>query len=225
MADLKEMLGLAETLVKIAAIILAGLWTYLLFVRKRLGVPRINIELKTSDFRLPNGRRLIHAEIAVINIGDVILRTNSAELRLRQVAPIPEKVEELAEDGYDPVEAPRTEIDWPLIAGREWDLEGRPILELEPGEQEPLHADFVIEDSISIIEFYFYLANPAKKRKGLGWTLTRMQELSQEDSAMSEKKTTESGLRSQQQEKQQRQQPQQKPQQQQQQKQQQKRTS
>lgn len=216
----KGIVDLAGELIKSVAIILGGFWTYRLFVRQRLGVPRVNIELATYAFSLPDDVRVIHAAVEIVNVGSVILRSKYAELRLRQVVPAPESVIDSAVQGYDPVNPTRTEVEWPLIAGREWNWKAP--LEIEPGERDSLHADFIIDTVVQVAEFYFFLSNPSKRRRGLGWTLTKVQELNEEKEPMSESTSKKASFRSGQQEKQQPQQqrqPQQQKQEQQQQKQ------
>ena len=36
--------------------------------------------------------------------------------------------------------------------------------EIEPGESDSLHADYIIESDIKVSEFYFYLRNARKKK-------------------------------------------------------------
>jgi len=120
-----------------------------------------------------NEGRLVHAEIVIENKGDVMLKSKSAQLRLRQVAPVPDEICGCAQQNIDPVPDGKTEIEWPCIAQRDWNWkEGE--FEVEPGESDYLHADFLIPHSISVVELYFFLANPAKSHKGLGWTRTKI---------------------------------------------------
>ena len=74
-------------------------------------------------------------------------------------------------DGLDPVKDNETEVDWPMIVGREWHFETKPI-EIEPGESDTLDADFVIYTNVTTIQLYAYVGNPTKAKPNLGWTNT-----------------------------------------------------
>jgi hypothetical protein len=116
---------------------------------------------------------LIHTEIRLKNAGSVLVRSDYAELRLRQVTPLPEELKEVVERGHDPVSEGNTEVEWPMIAGRTWKW-SKGHFEIEPGEGDSLHADYIIPVTIKTVEFYCYLSNVKKKRKGLGWALTKL---------------------------------------------------
>lgn len=164
---------LIQAIVISLGIVIGGFWTYVLFIRKRLAYPRANLELGVSDAILTKGARLVHAVVSITNTGDVLLRSDHAELRLRHVVPIPASLKDSIQIGYDPVPEDKTEIEWPLIAGREWRW-SKHDFEIEPGESDSLHADFVIHADIHAGEFYCFISNSKKRRKRLGWALTRL---------------------------------------------------
>ena len=159
-------------------IVVGGIWTYFIFVRERLSFPKVNIDLNIEDENIdhPPDKRIIHVEIQLKNIGRVILKSDYSELRLRKVVPIPEEISSIVEKGDDPVAEGRTEIEWPLIAKqREWQWKDKDF-EIEPGETDFFHADYIINSDIKVVEFYFYLANAKKRKKkqDIGWTLTKI---------------------------------------------------
>jgi hypothetical protein len=117
----KGLFDIIQSLITSAGIIVGGIWTYMVFVRQRLGFPRVTIDLSIHDTILPGSLRYVHAELKIANTGSVLLRSHRAELRLRQVVPIPECLELIIREGYDPVLTGKTEVEWPLIAGREWE--------------------------------------------------------------------------------------------------------
>jgi hypothetical protein len=169
-------------------IILAGIWTWLLFVRQRLAFPKLDIDLVITDAIVLDEARFIHAQLSLKNVGSVVLTSNRAELRIRQIAPLPDELKPGIKEGYDPVGNDRTEVEWPMIAGREWKW-NRGDFEIEPGEKDSLQADFVISTAIQVVEFYSFVGNAKKKRQGIGWTLTRIHEFQiMEDNGMAVKK-------------------------------------
>lgn len=183
----KDFSEIIQALLTSAGIIIGGIWTYLLFIRQRLHFPKVNIGLSVTDAILPNDNRLVHAEIKIENVGSVILCSDYAELRLRQVMPVPKEINTIIENGNDPVQEGNSEIVWPMLFNREWKWESK-FFEIEPGEPDSLHADYIIPEYIKVIEFYFFMANAKKKRQGLGWTLTQLHEFYLKEGKMADKK-------------------------------------
>ena len=171
----KDVFSIIQAALISVGIIVGGIWTYFLFVRQRLRFPKADIKLFITDKILPEGVRLIHAEIKVNNIGHVILELEKSELRLRQIVPIPDEIKQDIKDGVDPVPQDDSEIKWPMVTGRKWKWNNDDF-EIEPGESDSLHADYIIKSNIKIVEFYFHLSNTKKKRKKLGWSLTKIHE-------------------------------------------------
>jgi hypothetical protein len=169
-----------EALLTSAAIVVGGVWTYALFVRQRLRFPRADLELASQSYPMPARKQLVHVALRITNTGSVLLRPDYAELRLRQVLPVPEELSELPSD-VDPVPAGRAELEWPMLVGREWQW-GDGELEIEPGETDTLHADFVVEAEVRVMQLYAYVRNPSKRKQGLGWSITRMDVLAGLDS-------------------------------------------
>jgi len=175
MEFLKDLTSVIQAALTSVAIVVGAIWTYFLFVRERLLFPKIIIELIVRDIVLPVGSRIVHVEIKLSNIGHVIFKSRYAELRLRKVVPIHDEIKEDVEKGLDPVSKDRTEIEWPLVAGREWNWDKKEF-EIEPSEADSLHADYIIDSNIEVAEFYYYIENPKKRLQGIGWTLTKIHE-------------------------------------------------
>ncbi len=152
----------------IAAMIFAGSWTYLLYVRQRLGLPRAQVDIAVDHAELVTDKRLVHIAIRIVNVGTVVLRPQFAEARVRQVVPVIQAISSTFRAGYDPIPRGKEELEWPVIVGRKWS----PACEIEPGESDTLHADFVLESEIQLIQVYTFVGNPTKKRKDFGWSHT-----------------------------------------------------
>ena len=179
LSDTKTIAEIIESFVTVAALVIGGVWTYFLFVRNRLGLPQVQIAITPQEVLLPDGKRLIHAALSVKNLGNVILKSDYAELRLRSVVPLPEKINEAVKKGYDIVSEGQNRVEWPLIASREWTW-AKGEFEVEPQEEEILHCDYIIDSSVAVVEFYCFLQNRAKKK--IGWTFTLMHETDQQES-------------------------------------------
>jgi hypothetical protein len=152
----------------IAAVIIGGFWTWRLYVRQRLGLPRAEVDIAVDHAELATDKRLLHVAIRIVNVGSVVLRPELAEIRVRQVVPVVPSIASTFRRDYDPVPQGKEELEWPVIVGRKWS----PTCEIEPGESDTLHADFVLELEIKLIQIYTFVGNPIKKRKDFGWPHT-----------------------------------------------------
>ena len=169
----QDLFGLVETVLTSVAIVTAGLWAYFLFWRRRQSAPRASLTLDLTTALLPGSKRLVHVGLGVLNQGQVLLSLKYAEMRVRQVVPFPEDLVDGLERGVDPIPAGSTEMPWPMIVGREWKAPSC-VLELEPGESDSLHADFVLEEDVEVVELYAFVCNPRKKGTSIGWTKTEL---------------------------------------------------
>ena len=87
--------------------------------------------------------------------------------------PLPKELSDRLLPGIDPVGPGEAEITWPMIAGREWNWR-KGDFEIEPGESDALHADFVIPSEVETVQLYGFVRNPKKKNEGVGWTVTTL---------------------------------------------------
>jgi hypothetical protein len=162
-----------QAAVVFAGALVGGIWTWRLFVRNRLAYPRASVQLSVSHLPLVKDKsQLVHVAVSIKNTGDVLLKSSRAELRLRQVVPVPEDLAEVADGNCDPVLEGHTEIEWPCLAARNWRKEHG--FEIEPGEVDSLHADFAIPITVSVVQFYFFVSNSRKERDGIGWAHTEL---------------------------------------------------
>ena len=177
--DIRNISQAIQGLFTVLAIIVGGIWTYFIFIKNRSSHPIINLDLSYDKFEVDGNKRLIHVHLRIENNGLVLLYSKEAELRLRQVTPLPVEVIEDINQGHDPIKENEQEIWWPLEASREWSW-AKESFEIEPKESDTLHADFVIDKEIEVVQFYFHLTNSSKTKKQLGWTLTKMINLTTE---------------------------------------------
>lgn len=174
----KTIADIIQSAVTAIAIFAGGVWTYFLFVRNRLDYPKVIIKIEPHEVHLPKKKRLIHVKVNIKNVGKVILKSTNAELRLRYVVPLAPDIEIDVNNGDDPVLEGNTEVQWPMVAGRDWTWkEGE--FEIEPDEDGSLHADYIINDNISVVAFYCFIENAKKKQ--LGWSSTLIHELKKKE--------------------------------------------
>ncbi len=173
--DLGEAL---ESFATALALMLGGLWTYLAFIRQRLALPRLDVSVAVQEASLAQCL-LIRAQVSLRNSGNVVVTSDLGEIRLRQVVPPPSHIEEAVISGFDPVPADCAQIEWPMLAGREWKWK-KGEFEIEPGEADSLCADFFVPLQTQVVELYFFLANARKRGQNIGWTLSHLHHLSRQ---------------------------------------------
>ncbi len=161
---------IAESFATVLALIVGGFWTYSKFFRSRTNCPIIDPSVSPSKAHIDGGW-MIHVEVRIRNLGQGLAKMGDAELRLRQVVPMPDEIESAVRDGYDPVADGESQILWPSLAQRNWNADAISF-EIEPGESGSLHADFFVQDEVQMVEFYFFLKNPKKSKKRVGWAHT-----------------------------------------------------
>ena len=174
--DWATIITLAKDFLTGVAIILGGIWTYILFIRTRQKFPRANIIHDIKHLSLPNDKTLLHIDIRLSNVGDVLLSLASGEVRVQQVLPLPDELANIIEKGEDPVKDEEREIEWPLIGERSCSWK-KDDFEVEPGESDNLLFDFIIEKEVKVVEVYSYFQNIKKRPTDIGWNLTTVYDL------------------------------------------------
>ena len=155
----------------VLAIIVGGGWGYVLFVRKRQKYPRANTKHEITHLQIADGKLLLHVDVTISNVGDVLISLVSGIIRIQQIlSPSPELMDAIKERG-DPVKEGSREIEWPLIVERPsaW-ASGE--FEIEPGESEQIPYDFIINADVQTVEVYSYYKNTEKPKREIGWNLT-----------------------------------------------------
>lgn len=124
---------------------------------------------------LPVGESvLVHVNVVITNPGTVVLRLRRATLRIQQVLPLYGEIRRAVAKGRDPVLPGEREAVWPELGARELsDLQ----IEIEPGENDEVAADFVVRQGVQTIEVYTYFENAQKCGRAMGWSQTTLYDL------------------------------------------------
>jgi hypothetical protein len=186
--DAAQAVGSIATVVAVA---MGGAWTYVLFRWRRIRYPRLNVQHKIYHWPV-NGKLLLHVAVETKSVGDVVLCLESMFVRVQQLMPLPADVLAAMASGKDPVAQNESEVAWPEIDCRpcNWKAEPR---EIEPGEIEEHHFDFVIPAYVERIEVYSHIVNARKARrllfwkarKAIGWNTTTVYSLEAAEEHMS----------------------------------------
>jgi hypothetical protein len=174
-----KIFGIIANLFTISAIVWGIYWTYFLFIKNRQKYPRADVKHKLVQKYLGYGKILLHVDVEVINLGDVLISLKSGHIRLLQVLPLCGKIDEALQADDDPVGKGKTELDWYQLSQRKLSFE--PPCEIEPKESEVFPIDFVIKNDVQTIEIYSYFRNQDKDskepNKELGWDCTTIHDI------------------------------------------------
>jgi hypothetical protein len=164
-------------LVQAGAIIVGGLWAYMLFVRGRQKYPRASLTHQIMHKPLNEEKGLLRVKTQISNPGVIVLRMTHARVEVQQVLPLGAELESLEEEDFSNPE--RREIPWPLISSRssEWQ---RKEFEIEPGEADEVIWDFLLPREIETIAVYSYFRNVKKRFRDIGWGLTTLYDFKEE---------------------------------------------
>ena len=182
--DFKTFSEALQSLTTTIAILIGGLWTYMLFVKQRKRFPRISIYHNVFSVILNNKKSLIHIEIKIINQGNVIFKLDKADIRIYKITPLnsqfksflnQQNLPDLLEQNLDPSNHSQVNNLYELIGHNNPLLSKSDKIELEPGEEDNVYCDFIVSSQTKVIELYSYFKNINKKK--IGWGLTTIHNL------------------------------------------------
>ena len=179
-SQIKEIADIAQSLVTILAIVVSGVWGYWLFVQNRQRYPRARLTHAIAHRAIAGDKVLLHVTVTVHNIGSILLSLVNAETRVQQVFPPPPELVDSIREGIDPVPSGKTEIEsWPLLDAHETSF-SKGECEIEPGESQDVHHDFVLDAKTHTVVVYSYFKNETKRDREIGWDLTTLYDLKQD---------------------------------------------
>ena len=185
MANWKDPVATAQSIVTIIALLVGGVWTYRTFIRFRQDRPKLVITHSVDHFRLPNHLILLSVEEKLSNVGTVAIELRKGEIRIIPVLPLPNAVEQRAKTPYrlnDTAEDPQV---WPVLVcyPHSWDKKRELI---EPGEADAIKNYFLISDSTEVVNIFSLVANPAEGNK-MAWRASTTYDLRPESGTKSAK--------------------------------------
>lgn len=160
-AKKKEWVETIQSAVTIVAIIIGGIWTYLLFVAQREKAPHATVEVKTTVIPLTDAVNLLQVDLKLQNTGHTLIPVTSATARIQNVLPLwgcsPNDACATRElnEALDKPERVSDKFDWPLLANRDSDTPN-PV---EPRETANLQFEFVIPASVKVARVYGFVEN------------------------------------------------------------------
>ncbi len=154
-----------------AAVIIGGLWTYAAFARRREKYPRAKVSHRILHRKIDDGRVFLKVVVVIQNIGEVMISLDRRFVRVQKMIPWPTEAMKPVDVQPDNTRNDHAEVEWPLLG--EVDISGEePGHEIEPGESEELHFDFVVPSETNTVVVYSYLKNVTKRKREIGWNTT-----------------------------------------------------
>ena len=171
--DPTDWLDKSKEVIEAGAIIVGGIWTWMLFVSKRQRYPRASITHSVEFKELDDGYSLVHVTVTVKNPGEVLLSLISHFTRLQIVVPPEAQLLADLRSGKTPVRAGETEYPWPMSDEyrSNWSHATR---EIEPGESQDVDVDFFVPNTVETVLVYSYFKNKKKKNREIGWDCTTL---------------------------------------------------
>lgn len=151
---------ITQAAVSAVAVIVAGFWAYLVFVRERRRFPQAVVEHEVHAIVV--GENLfVRANVKIRNVGSMLLTADQITVRVQKMFPM-----ELSAPPPNQLSEP--DFDWPILSCRQIDWP-QGTCEIEPNESQPLPFDFIIGDKPTMIQIYSYVRNSSKRNRPIGW--------------------------------------------------------
>ncbi len=177
LSDVETLVNIVQSLIAISAIIIGGIWSYMLFVSRRQKYPRAKIEHQVAFRSVVPEKLILSLDVTITNQGDVLLSLVSWEIKAKQMLPPTEQLAQfLLLEGKEKSSIAPEVIVWDTIASRN-DEHKKGLFEIEPGEQHQFHLDFLINTNVSTILVESFFKNIEKRGKPVGWSLTTIHDV------------------------------------------------
>ncbi len=159
-----------------AAVIIGGIWTWAAFKRRREKYPNAKVSHTILHRRIDDRRVFLKVVVIIQNTGEVMISLDRRLVRVQQMIPWPTEAMKPVDVGPDNTRNDHSEVEWPLLG--EVDISGERLgHEIEPGESDELHFDFVVPSKISTVVVYSYLKNVTKRKREIGWNSTSIRQI------------------------------------------------
>ncbi len=169
--DSKELSEVVKNYATCVAYIIGGFWVYLAFIRKREKYPRVEVSHRIINKRVNGDKILLKVVVDIKNKGATVVCLEKRLVRVQKMIPWPKERLEKIDTSDTRTNQESAEVEWPLLG--EVDLSGKGHQhEIEPGERDEFHADFLIDSEIKSVIIYSYLKNLKKYRREIGWNKT-----------------------------------------------------
>ena len=185
-SDLVAWTNVIRSLVEIAAIFIAGIWTYERFVASGEDSPYPEFEHNVVHQKLGESVTYLNLSLKITNKGGQKMSLGKeGVVYIRKIAPLrsdlselPKKIDEPdVREGRDPdfFRDEGARVAWPEIGVRKWGWGDGAVL--VPEQTKELQFDFVFEDYVSMVAIISWAKNPEKDKVEPGYTHTTFYKL------------------------------------------------
>ena len=138
--NIRDAISTIQAIVTTIAVIIGGIWTYLLFIEHREIAPRVNISHKIQSADITENITWLHIESRINNIGKTRVTLSNGQVRLQLIKPLADSIQKKIDLGKSIFDSPNNIVLWPLIKKRQFDRE----IILEPGEVDIIPIEFIV---------------------------------------------------------------------------------
>lgn len=166
-SDLQARVDILKSLTEAIAIVIAGVWTYELYIKNRYEHPYPKIHHRIEHYDLKNDIVYLSVFVTVTNEGKTKLDLGRGKISIRQVFPVPKQLQEtINKSGEEEIRLGSAQglfidsgqrLGWVSLGRREWSQLRGKMKELEPGQTREIQFDFLIEDDVKVIEAISYI--------------------------------------------------------------------
>lgn len=150
--QLNDWVGLAKDIITALGIIIAGIWTWMLFIRQRTGETKARLKHIVETFPTDVNQIYVRAILEVENKGTVKVAPPRFNTTVQYVLPVPPEIREKIQSG-DLVSKNEYEFPWPSKHEYNINLK-KDDWEVEPGETERLYLDFFVPAHVKLIQIH-----------------------------------------------------------------------
>jgi hypothetical protein len=170
LSDFKEWVDIFFGIVSISGILLGGWWTYKVFIKNRLPIPKARTEHAIQQFELPEDKCLIRLCLTIKNIGSVLLELKHFEMKVYRVLPYTQEIESIVDGEKYPLskDQEKEELPWETLYEKDVNLTGEKIVKIDPNEEDYRYYDFILSSDDEIVIFYSHVQY---KDEIIGWNL------------------------------------------------------
>lgn len=174
---IRNIAQIIQAALTIIGIIVTAYW----FFQRRQVNPRAKLTYNIIDKVLDEKTLLVRITATIENIGNVLIKIDHAEIRLKWVSPVIDNVVTSIENADTSKDF---EIDFPQIESKNLNLEKKDMIVIEPKESDNIYCDFILNKDdkfsckVKTIMVYCYIKNITSHRRPLGWSFEEIYDLS-----------------------------------------------
>ncbi len=153
MTDWTKIVEMWASIIQTIAIIIAGIWAYFRYIKKRENYTKAVVELEVEHFQLEDKKFLVRVKVKVNNIGSNLFEPSLCNVNIYQVLPITYKELKEMDNKRERVGDSDDTFNWPLLKERNIKLSDKELV-IEPNETEEIWSDFIIENYAKVVQIY-----------------------------------------------------------------------